>query len=101
MKYKLIDVLQEVKEDVEFGTCEMCFGTGSLKKTIFVLEDEYGNKHEIENGEWKWGDYYPLRHEEIENVVDFALFISQQEAPDDTDTISGWFWSCFDEYVDN
>ena len=77
MKYKLIDVRTEVEENVEFGTCELCMSVGTLHREIIVLEDEYGKIHEVETGEWDWGDYMTLI--EIENVVDFAAWLSKQD----------------------
>ena len=77
MKYKLIDVKSEIEENVEFGTCELCYFTGDLSKEIFVVEDEKGTKIELENGEWDWGSYCTILY--IENVIDFADWLSKQD----------------------
>lgn len=80
MKYKLIDVQYQTDEDVEFGTCELCFYTGSLTVEYWVLEDENGRKFTYENGQWSWGDYF--HGYRIDNYIDFADVISKNEYPE-------------------
>lgn len=80
MKYKLVDIIREVEEDVQFGTCDLCGHMGTLYYDILVFEDENGVKFEEENGGWSWGDY--LENWDIDNYVDFAGFIADREYPE-------------------
>lgn len=101
MIFKLVDVKREV-EYVEFGTCELCFSTGALEVVSYVIEGEDGVKHELENGEWSWGEYYYHVDSEVKNVVDFASFLSRQRYYGDRDCdeqISTWFFEILDFYV--
>lgn len=97
---KLIDVREEVEKDVEFGTCELCFSVGDLEKTVYILQDDEGNIHEVEGGEWSWGDYYN-NIDTIENLIDFAGFVSQQEPPEEGEKIELWFINCANNYIQN
>ena len=74
MAVKLVDYKYEVEHDVEFGTCELCMGTGDLRYGVFVFEDELGERLEITNGEWSWGDWFDDYH--IENIPRFADFFN-------------------------
>ena len=76
MAVKLIDYKHEVKHDVEFGTCELCMSTGDLRYGVFVFEDELGERLEITNGEWSWGDWFDDYH--IENIPRFADFFNKK-----------------------
>lgn len=79
MKYKLIDVIREAEEDVEFGTCELCKIIATHHFDILVFEDEEGYLYEVENGFWSWGDY--IISWDIDNYVEFADFISDKDYP--------------------
>lgn len=46
MRYKVIDYVSKV-EEVEFGTCELCFHTGYAEQGYLVIEDELGKKEDI------------------------------------------------------
>lgn len=103
MKFKLVDVKQEVEYGVQFGTCEFCFSVGNLEKTFYILEDENKNTYALENGYWCY-DYFPLCYGEIQNVVDFASHLSKKEFLGEVVTnekLSKWFFSILNEYVDN
>lgn len=80
MKLKLIDVKTDWHE-VEFGTCELCFSTGFVDEPVFVFEDTEGNQFEVDGYWWSWGDYDEVY---IDNLVDFAAWIAQQDFPEDT-----------------
>ena len=101
MKFKLVDVKKEV-ELAEFGTCELCFSTGELEVVFYVIEGEDGVRHELENGEWSWGEYYCYVNSEVKNVIDFASFFSNQEYYGDRDSaneIMSWFFDILEFYV--
>lgn len=74
MRYKVIDHVSKV-EEVEFGTCELCFHTGYAEQGYLVIEDELGKKEDIPLYEWDWGDCYEIY---IDNVVDFSHWLSQK-----------------------
>ena len=76
MAVKLVDYKYEVEHDVEFGTCELCISTGDLRYGVFVFEDESGERIEITNGEWSWGDWLDDYH--IENIPRFADFFNKR-----------------------
>src|SRR5699024_10865532 len=76
MAVKLVDYKHEVEHDVEFGTCELCMSTGDLEYGVFVFEDESGERIEITNGEWSWGDWFDDYH--IENIPRFADFFNKR-----------------------
>ena len=76
MAVKLIDYKHEVKHDVQFGTCELCMGTGDLHYGVFVFEDEAGERLEITNGYWSWGDWMDDYY--IDNIPSFADFFNKQ-----------------------
>ena len=80
MKYQLIDVEQEVEENVEFGTCDLCSRMGTLSYDVLVFKDENGYIYKVDNGEWSWGDW--LEHWFIDNYIKFADFIKDREYPE-------------------
>ena len=77
MKYRLIDVKNNVEENVQFGTCDLCQYMGTHYYDILVFEDENGNVYREENGFWSWGDY--MTYWDIDNYVKFAHFITGKE----------------------
>lgn len=78
MRYKLIDSYSEVEKDAQFGTCELCMFVADLSKNIFVFEDENGEEVTVEGGYWNWG-IYDDRSLCIENIIDFAAFVREQD----------------------
>ena len=101
MKFKLVDVKQEV-ELAEFGTCELCFSTRYLEVVFYVIEGEDGVRYELENGEWSWGEYYYYVNSEVKNIIDFASFLSNQEYHGDRNSDNGiisWFFDVLEFYV--
>lgn len=99
--FKLVDVKQEV-ELAEFGTCELCFSTRYLEVVSYVIEGEDGVRHELENGEWSWGEYYYHVEPEVKNVIDFASFLSNQRYYGDKNCDEGiatWFFEILELYA--
>ena len=76
MVVRLVDYKYEVEQDVEFCTCELCMSTDDLEYGVFVFEDESGERIEITNGEWSWGDWFGDYH--IENIPRFADFFNKR-----------------------
>ena len=73
---KLIDVRKEIEEDVQFGTCELCFHTSDLELEYFVLQDDTGDTRELEAGYWSWGDYIDCYY--VENIPRFSEHIREK-----------------------
>ena len=92
---KLVDFYSEITEDVEFGTCELCFGTSDLHQSWLVFENEYGGRMEIETGKWFWGDYGEIY--EFKNVVDFGAFILEKKIESLTE-LKHKFDALYEEY---
>jgi hypothetical protein len=85
MKIRLIDTFNEYEEET-FGTCEICMSTGLVNYTTFVFEVD-GERREIEG--WRWDGAY-LDEIYIENLADFAHWLSQREFPKDTELETFW-----------
>lgn len=98
MKYKLVDVRNEVEEDVTFGTCELCMSVGSNHYEVYYVEDEDGHKYQFESGFWSWGDYYDYTYESIQNVIEFASWFSKRELP--KDLTENQFWDEVSLYIE-
>lgn len=77
MFLKILDIHNEVTENVEFGTCELCFSTGDLNQQFFEVEID-GEIFDIEMGGWNWGDYFEDSMPEIDNIVKFNDFVMTQ-----------------------
>jgi hypothetical protein len=96
MKYKVIDYVSNV-EEVEFGTCELCFHTGYAEQGHLVIEDELGKKENIPLYEWDWGDCYEIY---IDNVIDFSHWLSQRDEPplEEIDNLFSWLSNLVSDY---
>lgn len=96
MRYKVIDYVSKV-EEVEFGTCELCFHTGYAEQGYLVIEDELGKKEDIPLYEWDWGDCYEIY---IDNVVDFSHWLSQRNEPplEEIDNLFSWLSNLVSDY---
>ena len=77
---KVIDVGSNPEEEVEFGTCELCFSYGVADNPYMVLEFPDGTQVTHETYFWDWGDYCESR---VNNVVDFSAWLSEQELSDE------------------
>lgn len=78
-KVKLIDVKNKVEEDVEFGTCELCFGIADHHYTVMEFEVD-GKLQEVELGMWSWGDYIDCSYEIKDvNILQFAEWLNKQD----------------------
>ena len=76
---KVIDVGSNT-EEVEFGTCELCFSYGTADNPYMVLEFPDGTQVKHETYYWDWGYYYEST---VDNVVDFSAWLSEQELSND------------------
>ena len=81
IKLKLIDVKLDIDTDATFGTCELCMSYGhTVEQPTYYFEDvATGNIHIINGYWWSWGDYDDIT---VDNVIDFADWISQQDFED-------------------
>lgn len=94
MKYKVIGYVSDVQEE-QTGTCELCFGTAMVENGSITVEDENGNKTEINLTVWDWGDYYTIY---IDNVVNFSAWLQERDVELITEETNAWTW--LDELVE-
>ena len=85
MRYKLIDYVSDWHETIISGTCELCYHTEEYDEGYFVLEDENGQLIQVNLLEPDYSDFY-AEYESydnitVDNVVDFAAWLSQQDLP--------------------
>ena len=91
MKIKLIDVETD-EEEVEFGTCELCFSTGTVSNPVFVFKTESGKSFKVNGYEWSWGDYSEVC---IDNVVNFSAWLERFNFKNDLAAFDeNWLWQC-------
>ncbi|MEZ7740472.1 hypothetical protein O3794_02725 [Gemella sanguinis] len=88
MKYKVVDYVSDVQE-VEFGTCELCFHTGYAEQGYLILEDENENRYKLYLYEWDWGDCDEIY---ISNVVDFSHWLNQQDEAEFKEIEHPFWW---------
>lgn len=88
MKYKVIDYFSDVQEE-QTGTCELCFGTAWVEEGSITVEDENGNKTEINLTVWDWGDFDTVY---IDNVVKFSAWLQERDVEPIDDDINVWSW---------
>lgn len=84
MKIKLVDILSE-PEDVELGTCELCFWFTTVDNPVAVLEvveSKYLKKGTELNEDmywYDWGDYFELDAPDMWDLVDY---LNTHEVPE-------------------
>jgi len=76
MRYKVVDYIENEREAVQTGTCELCFGSDIQNNDVLVVEDGNGKRIEVVLHEWDWGD---LENYYIDNVVAFSDWLSKQD----------------------
>lgn len=81
IKLKLIDVKLDIDTNATFGTCELCMSYGhTVEQPTYIFEDVATKETYIVDGYWwSWGDYDSVT---VDNVIDFADWISQQDFED-------------------
>ncbi len=96
MKYKLIDFRPGETQEVETGTCELCFGTSVMCNDVFVFEDKYGRHHMVDSCQWSASGGH-INSINIPNVIDFAAWLDDQEVED---LIMRWgtLWNLVEKY---
>ena len=72
---KVIDVGTN-PEEVEFGTCEICFSYGMADNPYIVLEFPGGTQVTIETYYWDFGVYW---ESSVDNVIDFSAWLSERD----------------------
>ena len=61
-----------------FGTCDLCFSSGSLEQLFFTFEvSDSDSKTQVtlENGFWDWGDYLEIVY--FDNVFKFIDWFNE------------------------
>ena len=96
MRYKVIDYVSKIQE-VEFGTCELCFHTGYAEEGYLVIEDEFNRQEKINLSEWEWGDCTEIY---IGNIINFSHWLNQREEPpfEEIDDLFSWLLNLAHEY---
>lgn len=93
IKLKLIDVKLDIDTDATFGTCDLCMSYGHTveQPTYYFKDVATGDIHVIDGYWWSWGDYDDIT---VDNVIDFADWISQQdfEEWEDSSEIFSYYW---------
>lgn len=89
MRVKLIDYYSEEPKEVKFGTCELCYFTSTVQDGYFVFEAN-GEKITIPDFAWDWGDRDEVH---IDNIIEFADFVSRGVFPDDLEL---GYWNFLD-----
>lgn len=81
IKIKLLDVQLDEDNNATFGTCDICMSYGHyVQQPTYIFQDVDTNEtYTIEGYWWDWGDYDELV---VDNVIDFADWISQQDFED-------------------
>jgi hypothetical protein len=87
MKYKVIDYVSDIQEE-QTGTCDLCFGTAMVENGSITVEDENGNKTEINLTVWNWGDFDTIY---IDNVVNFSAWLQEKDV-ESIDDVNEWSW---------
>lgn len=88
MKYKVIDYVSDVQEE-QTGTCDLCFGTAMVENGSITVEDENGNKTNINLTVWDWGDFDTIY---IDNVVNFSAWLQARDVEPITEETNPWTW---------
>lgn len=97
MKIHLVDVQTEY-EEVDEGTCELCFGTYvTQKQTTFVFKLANGKEIAIEGWGYENWIYTTVPH--INNVVHFAEWLDTKVFRNDTNFDKDWLETTIMEYL--
>lgn len=76
MKIEILDYRSWVDDEVEFGTCEMCMSTGSVKFEQLLVQQDDGDPYWVDLYEWDYGDLFEIY---IDNIPRFAAWLSEQD----------------------
>lgn len=77
---KVIEIGSNPEEEVEYGTCELCFSYGIVDNPYMVLEFPDGTRVTHNTYDWDCGDYWEYN---VDNVVDFSAWLSERELSDE------------------
>lgn len=100
VKINLVDVQLDEEFGATFGTCELCMSYGNYvaQPTYIFKRLDTNEEVRVEGYEWDWGDYDEIT---IDNIIEFANWISSQEFVDDDDLFSyGWLHDLVYDYYE-
>ena len=80
MKYKITEMNSNYQE-VQVGTCELCFSTTTADVGALTLEDETGKTIDVPISVYNYDEY---KHIGINNVVEFSAWLQEQDIPEIT-----------------
>lgn len=97
MKIHLVDVQTEY-EDVDVGTCELCFGTYETEEqTTFIFKLSNGKEIAIEGWWYEYWTYVTVPH--INNLIHFAEWLDTKVYRNDTKFDKDWLNNTIMEYL--
>lgn len=96
MRYALTDYTTTEKDNVTFGTCELCMSTGTMTEQYFHFKDETGRVHIVEGFMWDWGDLFEIY---IENIPHFAEWVAHQDIDPPSDENYGHDYAWLSDLV--
>lgn len=88
MKYKVTEYYSNMQE-VQTGTCDLCYGTDLVEEGCITVEDENGTETEINLTVWDWGDYDTIY---IDNVVNFSAWLQERDVEPIGEETNTWSW---------
>lgn len=97
MKLRVIDYIENEMEEVQTGTCELCFGTSLENMDEMILADENDNHYTFKMSDWNYGEvenYY------IQNLVGFSEWLNKQDITEDKKRLNYEVVSLIEEYMD-
>ena len=75
-KIKLVDFDPGEPYETEFGTCELCMGTGEAQDPRFKFKYEDGSTEWVDGYFWYWGDQFVVY---VDNTAEFAGWLIEQD----------------------
>ena len=78
MKYQITEMNSNYQE-VQVGTCELCFSTTTADVGTLTLEDETGTTIEVPISVYNYDEYKNIG---INNVVEFSAWLQEQDIPE-------------------
>lgn len=75
-KIKLVDFDPGEVYETEYGTCELCMGTGETQDPRFKFEYEDGTTEWVDGSFWSWGDQFVIY---VDNTAAFAGWLLEQD----------------------
>lgn len=95
MRYKLLNLREEVEKGEAFGTCDLCFYVADHHYRLADFEClDTGEKFTVELGYWDYDYYFEHFQDTLGtiNYLDFAVWLEKQDLPDVTKWNDSFRW---------